>query len=142
MSLESLREATSSLLQTALAASVYASMPLKFDNVNFNTGPNMDYISFTIIPYDDKRASIGTSNKYQKHYAYLVVEVYIRENTGTRRQYEIMEWAAKVFEEKSLPLNDGDTLVTYTAKKTVQKLQFGYVRSTVMIPTLRRSNRP
>ena len=139
MSLDTMREKVTSIFDTKLALTPFANIAVRYENHRFTQPTNADFLSIYIKLVDDKRAAIGTEAKFQTHTAFIVVECYAREGTGTKALNTYMDTIAAFFEEGNVPLSDGDVMITRTAKKATNGLQFGFYRGTVMIPVIRRS---
>lgn len=141
MSLDSQRAKIADHFITMLASSPYASAPVGFDNLPFET-PDVAYFRVHNVPISGKRASIGTAARFQKHESLITVEVYVPENQGTKLALEMVEWAIGILEERSMMTSDGDRITLGTGSTKINGLQYGKYRITGLIPAIRRSCKP
>ena len=141
MSLDTFRAKAADIFLTKLAADTtgLSSLPVHIENQTFTPPVSGGYFYLYMVPYDGKRAAIGTTAKFQKIMEYIVVECFVPENSGTKNLNAMMDFAKDAFEESSFALVDGDTVFTYTAKPKVNGLQTGFYRGTVMVNAMRRT---
>lgn len=142
MSIDTMRAKLTDMLDTGLSTTAASGVPIRYENHKFIQPTNGPWMSFHIKNIDAMQANIGSQSRYDKYAYMILVDVLVPEGTGTKIMNDYMEIVARIFEAKSIPLADGEVVITKTAKHAPGPLQFGFYLGTVMIPATRRACKP
>jgi hypothetical protein len=120
---------------TAWAAD-YPAVPLGFQNHKFAQPANKPWAKFHVVEYDRKRQSVGAQqgHRFVRVFGYIIIDIYVPEDTGTRALNEMMDRSASYLEEKNFTLSSTRAVTTLVAKRIDGGAYEGFELGTVMTP--------
>lgn len=113
-------------------AAAHASIPVEIENQKFTQPTNSSWVSFHLRWFHSARASIGTSNRFKRHEGMVIVEVFVKEDTGTATMYSICKTIEDTFDEAHFALSDGSYVTCHVPKVKIHGLQDGFFVAQVM----------
>ena len=71
--------------------------PVKWPNVRIDTSGLDEFVAVTLVYDDAKQAQIGSIQHMYRYYAFIVTQVFVTPNSGSRRAYELADLAADIW---------------------------------------------
>lgn len=140
MSKETFRATVTAEFDTQWALA-YPLVPVMYENHRFEQ-PKTAWAAFEIHEINTGRAAVGTVRRFQREKGMITVCIYIPENTGTKAGLEMLDKAINIFEDRIIPLPDGESVTFYTGQSDKGGLKNGYYEMTAMIKYHRDASKP
>ncbi len=121
---------------TTLWAADYPTVPISYENRKFTQPVNAPWAAFSVVEATRKRQSVGpTTKRFVRVKGFIVVEIYVPEDTGSASLFTMMTAVTTYLEERKFPLSTGQAATTLTGdRQNDGKQANGFYRGTVMIP--------
>ncbi len=140
MSKETFRAAITSEFDTEWALA-FPAVPVMYENNRF-AQPKTAWAAFEIMEVSSTRAAVGTVKRFKRETGMIVVCIYVPENTGTKAGLQMLDKAIDIFEDRIIPLPDGESVTFYAGKTDKGGLKNGYYEMTALIPYRRDMSKP
>lgn len=106
-----------------------------FENQKFEQPKNDPFLLAWFKYMPSKRASIGTTARFNRHRGFFIVDCVVPEKTGMNTSWQLADAVVDLFEAETFSLGDGSAVTievptTYSAGKA----QDGFYLVTVMVP--------
>jgi hypothetical protein len=112
-----------------------SALPVGFENQKFEQPLNNPYLIAWFKYSPSKRASIGTTNRFDRHTGFFIVDCLVPEKTGAATMWQMADAVVNSFEAQNFTLGDGSA-VTLMVPSTYSsgRAQDGFYLVTVMVP--------
>jgi hypothetical protein len=112
-----------------------SAVPIGFENQKFEQPLNTPFLLAWFRYTPSKRASIGTTNRFDRHSGFFMVDCLVPEKTGAGTIWKMADAVVDSFEAQNFSLSDGSA-VTLMVPSTYSsgKAQDGFYMVTVMVP--------
>ena len=76
--------------------------PIKYQNVPMADPDGAEFVGFTVLNGPSNISSLGGVNTTHRFIGFVQIDIYVPENTGTKRARELAETAAVIFRDKRI----------------------------------------
>lgn len=109
-----------------------SAVDIGFENQKFNQPKDKPFILSWIKETGARRASIGTSSKFNRHMGFFILECYVPEDVGTATLWKICDAIARAFDSTHFTLTDGSYVTLCTPKVIPNGNKDGHYSEIVM----------
>lgn len=132
---ESLRKVFYDHLMSQFPTEYGSAVPIGTENSNFEQPKNTPFLLCWIKMGKSKRASIGTTQRFNRYVGHFLIDCIVPEKTGSAVVNSMADAASDVFEAQKFQLDDGSDCTTFVPSVYGDgKAQDGFYYLTVMIP--------
>lgn len=132
MSIETMREMVEVRMNTLFTAT-YPNTPIFFENVPFTEDrSNAAFIAVWIVHGDGRQANIG-STSVDRYMGELRLGYFLKEDTGTVKVNNELEYAAGLFKKQQFTLDDNAYVTFRVPSYIMMPVQRGYMHRTARI---------
>jgi Bacteriophage related domain of unknown function len=112
---------------------VYGSViPIGLENQKFVVPQNTPHIRAWTHHLDNKRVSIGTTQRFERKCGIFMVNCYVPEDTGTSKMYALTDAVVKIFTDQKLTMSANSSVITYSPEAKGETKMDGFYFITVM----------
>lgn len=133
MSMEAARSTMSDAFTTAWAAQ-YPSVPASYENRKFAQPQQEPWIDFNLVQVTRQRKNLGTTKRFVRTTAMVVLEIYVPEDSGTKSLYEMADYIGTALEDQNYAITGSQNITALTSTQRHDGKMDGFYRQTVMIP--------
>ncbi len=129
---DDLRASLYDRLLTELPVEYGAAVKVGFENQKFEQPKEQVFVLGWIKETGARRASIGTSSKFNRHMGYFILECYIPEDKGMAALWKLCDAASRIFDSQHFTLSDGSYVTMCTPKVVPNGNKDGFYSHIVM----------
>lgn len=131
---DDLRKALNDSLLTQFAAAYGSALQIGLENQKFVVPQNTPHMRAWFHHIKSKRASIGTTARFNRHHGFFIVNCYVPEDSGTKNMWQMADAVVSIFEDQHFTLADQSYVTTFTPQVVGETHMDGFYFVSVMIP--------
>ena len=75
----------------------WSETPVKYPNISLDVSSLSEWVSMIILNDEGRIAQIGSSSNLYRYYGFIVNQVFVRPNTGSRRAFDLADLIATLW---------------------------------------------
>jgi Bacteriophage related domain of unknown function len=131
---DNIRKALTSHLLSNFPLRYGSSIEIGIENQKFKVPQNTPHLRSWVHHTSNRRASIGSTVRFERKNGFFMVNCYVPEDTGTLTMNKITQAVVDIFTDQKLVLDAQSCLITCTPEAKGETKLDGYYYVTVMIP--------